>query len=132
MPLAWVFLVGYGPQTERMTLAISARELQNCLDWGMPLGKMVLGMPKYSSNGTGGPGYADIVHGAAIGRTVDEHKGWRFNGPATIDVKTRLAVAQGAAGLGWWSVGPDAQDDHSVTEATIRALSRPPTAPVAP
>lgn len=50
-------------------------------------------------------------------------------GPATIEKKTRHAVEKGAAGVGWWYIGLDCQDQRSVMEAAVQALRSPAAQP---
>jgi GH18 family chitinase len=120
--LDWVFLMAYGPHPHRMTFETADRELRNCLAWGVPPTKLVLGLPIYGANGTDGPGYRDLLGSHVLDRSVDAHKNWHFNGPATIEKKTRHAAELGLGGIGWWYVGLDCQDDRSLMQTAVKAL----------
>jgi hypothetical protein len=108
--LDWGFLMGYGPRPYRMKFENNVKELQNCIKWGVP-----------------GPGYARLVGTNVLDRTVDEFRGWHFNGPATIEKNTQYALDNGLAGVGWWYLTCDTLDDRSLTLTagnTLRANHR--------
>lgn len=132
--LDWIFLMGYGPSPYRMKFENNVKELQNCITWGVPASKLVLGLPIYGcrqrpdGKGEDGPSYAQILGTNVLYRTVDEFRGWHFNGPATIEKQTHYVHEKGMACVGWWYLTCDTLDEKSLTFTaanTLRAVRSP-------
>lgn len=126
--LDWIFLMGYGTTPDRMKHENNVKELQNCLKWGVPASKLVLGLPIYGSRmgpdgqGQDGPGYASIIGTNILDRTVDEFNGWHFNGPATIEKNTQYVYDSRMGGVGWWHLTLDTLDGRSLTLTAANTL----------
>jgi GH18 family chitinase len=112
---------GGGPQ--HAPLSYAEETLAYWSARGLPADQSVLGVPFYSRPAE--VSYRDLVDAdpdAALADEIDFHSvPVNYNGPATIGLKTRLAMER-ASGLMIWTVTDDTSDETSLLRAIRVAL----------
>ena len=111
----WFFIMAYGPTAPQCTYDQAVSRMNQVAGYGIPKAKLVLGLPLYGvSTDSRSLGYADIIGGRTLDRSLDELNGWSFNGPTTIERKTKFVYDNGFGGVGWWDVPLDTFDSRSL------------------
>ena len=111
----WFFIMAYGPTAPQCTYDQAVSRMNQVAGYGIPKSKLVLGLPLYGvSTDSRSLGYADIIGGRTLDRSLDELNGWSFNGPTTIERKTKFVYDNGFGGVGWWDVPLDTFDSRSL------------------
>jgi GH18 family chitinase len=94
-------------------------------DRGLPAAQGVLGVPFYSRPHE--VSYRDLVQADPAAAEADEVEYYtgmvNYNGPATIGLKTELAMER-ASGIMIWTVTDDTTDETSLLRAIQAALQR--------
>jgi GH18 family chitinase len=128
-----VHVMAYDDGKRHATPERAQQAVEAWLAQGAPPAKLVLGVPFYGrkvvDRGEGkGMGYAKLVEKHHPASDVDEVDGFYFNGPATIERKTRGAVEQGLGGVMIWEFGDDVApgDPASLLQAIARGRKARP------
>jgi GH18 family chitinase len=120
-----VHLMAYDDGKRHATPERAKEMVDAWLAQGVPPAKLVLGVPFYGRNidDRGKTvGYDELVAKHHPAADVDEVDGFYFNGPATIERKTRAAREQGLGGLMIWEIGHDV--DPNDPASLLRAIER--------
>jgi chitinase len=115
---------------EPATLAHAQDDLKKYVDRGVPKEKLILGLPFYGINRNTKPtalAYTQIVRQFRPTADQDSAGGYYFNGIATIQQKTRLAIDQGFGGVMVWQIGQDTRDESSLLHAIAVEVMRAPS-----
>jgi len=118
-----IHVMAYDHAGRHSTFEQAAGDIQAFLERGAPPEKLLLGVPFYGrsiDNPAEAFTYAEIVSRYNPAPEVDEAGGIYFNGIATIQQKTRYALAQQLGGVMIWELGQDTADDTSLLEAIQR------------
>ncbi len=106
-----IHLMAYDARGKHSTLEFAGKDLDRLIKRGVPPDKICLGVPFYGrkiSNGERSMTYGEIVSRYHPAPDVDEVDGFYFNGPRTIELKTKLALERKLAGVMIWELGQDA------------------------
>jgi chitinase len=106
-----VNLMAYDASDKHSTLEFARKDIDRLIKRGVPANKICLGVPFYGrkiANHERSMTYAEIVSRYHPAADVDEVDGFYFNGPRTIEQKTKLALDRKLAGVMIWELGQDA------------------------
>lgn len=120
-----VNLMAYDHPARHSTFAQAQADVAGFLGQGVPPQKLCLGLPFYGrsiAHPDTALAYADIARRYHPAPGVDEVNGMYFNGPATIQQKTRYALARHLGGVMVWELGQDAPGDGSLLKAIHRVV----------
>lgn len=121
-----IHVMAYDHEGRHSTFEQAAGDILAFLDRGAPPEKLLLGVPFYGrslSHWDTAFTYAEIVARYHPAPDADEAGGIYFNGTATIQQKTRYAMAQQLGGVMIWELGQDTADDTSLLRAIDQAIS---------
>ena len=113
-------LMTYYDDSHHAALPHAQADLRGLLQKGVPARKIFLGIPFYAEGIADAgvtPPYADIVRQYHPAPDVDEVNGLAFNGPGTVQAKTREALGQHLGGVMIWEIGQDATDKSFLIRA---------------
>ncbi len=121
-----VHLMCYDQPFPHATMEHAREEVARLIDWGCPPEKIALGVPFYGRNKERkARSYAALVRGASgWDPALDSIDGYAFNGPDTIEAKTRFAIESGLAGVMIWELSHDLPGERSLLGAVARGLER--------
>lgn len=120
-------LMAYDHNGRHSTLEQAKADVAFLLKQGVPRSKIILGVPYYGhgiQNWNNTVTYADIVAQYHPHPDVDEAGGLYFNGPKTIQIKTRYALDNGLGGIMIWEIGQDTLDSTSLSQAIHQEIIR--------
>jgi len=120
-----VNLMAYDHPARHSTFAQAQADVAGFLGQGVPPQKLCLGLPFYGraiAHPDTALAYADIARRYHPAPGVDEVNGMYFNGPVTIQQKTRYALARHLGGVMVWELGQDAPGDGSLLKAIHRVV----------
>ncbi len=118
-----VNLMAYDADGRHSTFDFARADVDRVARRGVPLRKIRLGVPFYGrgvADRSIERSYAEIVAKDHPAPEVDEVGGVYFNGPRTIERKTRYALDAKLGGIMIWEVGQDTRDDRSLLKAIRR------------
>ncbi|MSR81532.1 MAG: glycoside hydrolase family 18 protein [Candidatus Latescibacteria bacterium] len=121
-------LMAYDNPGRHSTYESAVADVQRLLDRGVPAAKIWLGVPFYGRKPEAfdeALTYAQLHAQFKPGPEVDEAGGYYFNGPQTLQRKTRFAHEKGLGGIMVWELGQDAPGEASLLRALGQALSVP-------
>lgn len=115
----FVQIMSYDHDGQHATLEQSRKDLRKVAAAGVPLGKLVLGLPFYGRdvNDRSAMTYGEVVQKHHPDPSVDQIGALYFNGPKTIREKTKMAVQANLGGVMIWELGQDGRGDTSLLEA---------------
>ncbi len=120
-------IMSYDRSPQHSTYEQAVQDLQTFLDAGMPREKLILGLPFYGRK-TVPPynesTYAEIMDQYHPSPEIDEVNGIYFNGIATIQKKTCLALNENIGGVMIWELGQDTTDNTSLLQATRQVIAK--------
>jgi chitinase len=123
-----IHLMAYDHNDRRhSTLERARADVDRLLKRGADPGKICLGLPFYGRNmedRSQALSYADLLEKHRPSAATDEAGGFYFNGPATVQKKTRYALERGLAGVMIWELGQDARGGNSLLGAIRAARSK--------
>ena len=125
----FVNLMSYDHEGRHSTLAQAELDVAGLVRQGVPPGKLCLGIPFYGRNITKpntALAYADIVSQYHPTPNTDEVSGLYFNGPETVQQKTRYALVHHLGGVMVWEIGQDAPGANSLLKAIHQAATAAP------
>ncbi|WP_233261922.1 glycosyl hydrolase family 18 protein [Vitiosangium sp. GDMCC 1.1324] len=103
------------------TYDLAVQSLNYWIGRGLPKDKAVLGVPFYGRSQSGAYTYAQLVAMDAQAPYKDQVSDIYYNGIATIQAKTRLAVQQGG-GIMIWEISQDTANTTSLLLAISQAI----------
>jgi chitinase len=106
-----IHLMAYDADGKHSTLDFAKKDLDRLLQRGVPAEKICLGVPFYGrkiADHGRSITYGEIVNRYHPAADVDEVDGFYFNGPRTIERKTKLALDRKLGGIMIWELGQDA------------------------
>ena len=113
-----VQVMSYDNPERHSTLQTAKSDIAKLIKAGIPARKLVLGVPFYGrqiSNHDRVLTYREII--AKQPKIAgDEFEGYYFNGPQTVEAKTRFALQSKLAGIMIWELGQDASPPQSLLE----------------
>lgn len=115
-----IHVMSYDHEGRHATFEQAAADIQAFVARGAPREKLLLGVPFYGrdvDNFSRALTYAEIVSRYQPAPEVDEAGGVYFNGPATIQQKTRYTREQHLGGVMIWELGQDTKDEASLLQA---------------
>ena len=121
-----IHLMAYDASGKHSTLEFAQKDLDRLIKRGVPADKICLGVPFYGrkiANHERSMTYGEIVSRYHPAADVDEVDGFYFNGPHTIELKTKLALDRKLAGIMIWELGQDATGPSQLLPL-IRKTSR--------
>ena len=120
-----IHIMSYDRGPQHSTYEQAIQDLQTFLDAGLPREKLILGVPFYGRETTPPyreSTYADIMEQYRPSLALDEVDGIYFNGIATIQRKTCLALNENIGGIMIWELGQDTTDNTSLLQAIHRTI----------
>lgn len=125
--LDFINLMAYdGPRDNHSSLMMAERSIQSWIERGIAREKLVLGVPFYARPG-------NLIYRTLIASDPTAADGDRifykgveqnYNGPATIQLKTELALAT-AGGLMVWELSQDARGEESLLRVIGDTVAAP-------
>lgn len=123
-----IHLMAYDHDDRRhSTFEQSQADVERVIKQGADPAKICLGLPFYGR----GPddrslakSYAELLAEHKPPREADEAAGYYFNGPITIQRKTRYALEHGLAGMMIWELGQDAAGANSLLRVIHAAKTK--------
>jgi GH18 family chitinase len=121
-----IHLMAYDAEGRHSTLEFAEADLARLEKAGVSASKICLGVPFY------GRGirdrsqvltYQEIAKRGRLAPDVDELDGMYFNGPRTIERKTKLAISRKLPGVMIWELGQDATGESSLLRVIHRAAN---------
>jgi len=125
----WVGVMAYDMGTPHSTYDDSIAALLHWQDRGVPVERLVLGVPFYGRKADGAYfAYEYIVANYHPLPSQDEVAGIYFNGIDTIQRKTAYVIQNSFGGISIWEIPEDTTDESSLLTAITNAihLNRPP------
>jgi chitinase len=119
-----VQVMSYDNPERHSTLQSAKSDIAKLIKDGIPARKLVLGVPFYGrqiSNHDRVLTYREII-AKQPKITGDEFEGYFFNGPKTVEAKTRFALQSKLAGIMIWELGQDASPPQSLLEVISQTL----------
>ena len=123
-----VHVMSYDNGPRHATYAQAEVDVATMAKQGVPLKKLLLGLPFYGRSMTNRghtKTYAEIKSLFRPKQDQDETGGFYFNGPDTLAKKVKLAKERGLAGVMIWEIGQDAKGKDSLL-STLRAHAKNP------
>lgn len=114
-----VQVMAYDHDDRHATFDDARSDIEKLLATGVAPEKLVLGLPFYGRNRTDRQKaltYGEFVAKGKLPPEDDEWNGFYFNGPATIERKTKFALASHLAGVMVWELAQDAPPGQSLLE----------------
>src|SRR3990172_7470202 len=115
-----IHIMSYERGPRHSTFEQAVTDLELFAQSGVPLEKLVLGVPFYGRQ-TAAPfrylAYSDIIVQYQPGNNTDEIAGFYFNSIVTTQRKTCYALENGFAGVMIWELGQDSRDETSLLRA---------------
>jgi GH18 family chitinase len=121
-----VQVMSYDNPERHSTLQSAKSDIAKLIKDGIPARKLVLGVPFYGrqiSNHDRVLTYREII-AKQPKITGDEFEGYYFNGPKTVEAKTRFALQSKLAGIMIWELGQDASPPQSLLEVISQTLQK--------
>lgn len=122
-----IHLMAYDHDGRRhSTFERAQADVERLIEQGVEPAKICLGLPFYGrgmDDRSQVKTYAELAAKGDLAADVDEAAGIYFNGPATVQKKTRYARDLGLAGVMIWELGQDAPGASSLLRA-IKAVKR--------
>jgi len=118
-----IHIMSYDRGPQHSTYEQAVQDLQTFLDAGLPREKLILGVPFYGremASPHNESTYAEIIEQYHPSPTMDKVNGIYFNGLATIQKKTCLALNENIGGIMIWELGQDTTDNTSLLQAIQR------------
>ncbi|MFZ5910433.1 MAG: glycosyl hydrolase family 18 protein [Chloroflexota bacterium] len=120
-----IHIMSYDRGAQHATYQQAVEDLQTFIDAGLPREKLILGVPFYGRNHA--PPYKVLAYAEIMNRyhppaNLDEVDDIYFNGIATIQQKTCLALNEHAGGVMLWELGQDSTGDTSLLQAIHRTV----------
>ncbi len=118
-----VHLMAYDARGRHSTFDFAEADVAKLQKSGVPSAKICLGVPFYGKGIQSRSKtlvYADIVQKYQPASDIDEVDGVYFNGPQTIERKTKLALTKKLGGIMIWELGQDAPGDASLLRVIHR------------
>ncbi len=115
-----IHVMSYDHNGQHATFEQAAADIEAFLSRSAPPEKLLLGVPFYGrdvDNFSRALTYAEIVSRYQPAPEEDLAGGVYFNGPATIQQKTRYAREQQLGGVMIWELGQDTRDETSLLRA---------------
>ncbi len=113
----WIQLMTYDHPGRHSTFENAQADVRQLVQAGAPQHKIMLGLPFYGrgiEKADRTLTYREILQKHQLNRAIDEVDGVYFNGPATIERKTRYALDAKLAGVMIWEIGQDASGESSL------------------
>jgi chitinase len=121
-----VHLMAYDANGRHSTFDFAEADVARLMKRGVPAEKICLGLPFYGrelQDRSKVMTYAEIVKKFQPAGDVDEVNGLYFNGPATIERKTKFALSNKLGGVMIWEIGQDVPGERSLLRTINRAAS---------
>lgn len=112
-----VHIMAYDNQGQHSTFESAEADVKTLLDQGVPKEKIILGLPFYGRHVSQRQTtftYREIVAKYKPAPDVDEVESIYFNGPRTIQRKTKFALESQLGGVMFWELGQDAEGPQSL------------------
>lgn len=121
----FVQVMAYDHDQRHSTFDSAKKDVGQLLDMKIPTEKIILGLPFYGRNLTTRDAltYREIHEKFGPKSDQDEIQGVYFNGPETIQRKTKYAVRSRLAGVMIWELGQDAAGDASLLKVISQSIN---------
>ena len=120
-----VHLMAYDRGDYHATMEFATAMVEQFKAQGVSPEKLCLGVPFYGrkiSDRSVARSYAGIHEAFSPTADIDEAGGFYYNGPATIQAKTRFAQDAGLGGMMIWELAHDARGDDALLQAMGKAI----------